>query len=209
MTLGGKQLTTEKMSIMCRSYRHLMSCHGLQQGFWGLHTLVVRWSRYSLFSVVLCFLFHYSIWSRLHVHGNVPECCPICWVRHSFLYYAWKVNAPIFGWVGINIPTIQERHLETHTGISVVLAFLLRKQKVLLKCCESLKVISCFYYLILRSFYDELSIKMNFTISSCWGVVLPCLLGTSVCCIAVLLFLCMYLNKEKYNLPSVYFSSHT
>lgn len=71
---------SEEISIMCRYYRLLMSSYGLQGGFrdfvvFNSDTMVFRWRQYSLFSVVLCFPFHYSISSCLHVHGNVPKCC--------------------------------------------------------------------------------------------------------------------------------------
>lgn len=52
----------EEMSIMCRYHRLLMSSYGLQGGFrdfvvFSSDITVFRWSHYSLFSVVLCFIF--------------------------------------------------------------------------------------------------------------------------------------------------------
>lgn len=83
----------EEISIMCRYYRLLMSSYGLQGGFrdfvvFNSDTVVFRWSRYSLFSVVLCFLFitvypHVCMCTEMFQSAAL-RCCGWC----SFLYYA-------------------------------------------------------------------------------------------------------------------------
>lgn len=156
-------------------------------------------------SVVLCFLFttvylHVCMCTEMFQSATFG-CCGWC----SFLYYAWKIENS--HWVERDSATFQDRQLKTQTGINVQLVFVLKENKgSCLKCGCPLPV-SCFNYLIIRSFYDELNTEMNFTISLWWGDVLLCFIGTSVCCNGfVLLFLCKYLNKEKCcHLQSVYF----
>lgn len=88
---------------------------------------------------------------------------------HFFIMHENKIH---IGWNGISPTTIQDRQLKTRTGITVFVHlcfFFQRKQGILFKCCGCPSPISCLYYLIIRSFYDELNIEMNFTISLWWG----------------------------------------
>lgn len=192
-----------------RFYRLLLAIYVPQGGFrdfYGLEKKVTLWCSDGVdahcFSVVLCSFF-------ITVYPHVCMCTEMFqsatlaqrgW--RSFLYYAWfKIHI----WVKRDKPNNNSRQTieNTHWDNCFCSPLFLpeRKQGLLFKCCGSLSPISCLYYLIIRSFYDELSIEMNFTISLWWGDGLPGLLGNSVCCNAiVLLFLCKYLNKEKLSL---------
>lgn len=168
--------TSKRRDFSVWYYRLLLAIYVLQGGFrdfYGLeksYIMVFRWSRYSLFSVVLCFFFitvypHVCMCTEMFQSATLTQCG---W--YSFLYYAWKYNSHWVKWDKPNNnsrQTIENTHWD-NCFCSPLFLFQ-RNQGILFKCCGCLSPISCLYYLIIRSFYDELNIEMNFTISLWWG----------------------------------------
>lgn len=182
--------------------------YGLQGGFRDFYGLEKKLhygvQMESILTVFCCvvFLFHYSISSCLHVHGNVPKCYPhAVWVvLISLLCMKNKIH---IGWNGISPTTIQDRQLKTRTGITVLFTFVSFSKNT--RDLVQMLWMSFAYFMSLLPYNKVLlwwaEYWNEFYYILVMGRRLPCLLGNSVCCNAiVLLFLCKYLNKEKISL---------
>lgn len=128
---------------------------------------------------------------------------------HFFIMHENKIH---IGWNGISPTTIQDRQLKTRTGITVLFTFVSFSKNT--RDLVQMLWMSFAYFMSLLPYNKVLlwwaEYWNEFYYILVMGRWLPCLLGNSVCCNAiVLLFLCKYLNKEKYHLPSVFCSLAT